>query len=189
MNEHTGVKTKWLPFHCWYFLEWKLWYFDSNLTHWGRVTHICVSDLTIIGSDDGLSPAWRQANIRTNVGILLIRPLGTNFSEFFVEILIFSFKKMCLKVSSPKMRPFCLGLDELTELYSWWSAISTVQGDCERVYDLQSGLWEKWWARKTEYIRGTNNNSTLVQDMVRCRTGDKPLPGLWFNINIFLVSI
>ena len=27
------------------------------LTHWGRVTHICVSKLTIICSDNGLSPA------------------------------------------------------------------------------------------------------------------------------------
>ena len=27
-------------------------------THWGRVPHICVSKLTIIGSDTGLSPAW-----------------------------------------------------------------------------------------------------------------------------------
>ena len=26
------------------------------LTHWGRVTHICVGNLTIIGSDNGLSP-------------------------------------------------------------------------------------------------------------------------------------
>ena len=82
-------------------------------THWGRVTHICASDLTNIGSDNGLSPGRRQAVIRTNAGILLIRPLGTNFSEFLVEILIFSFKKMRLKVSSAKRRPFCLGLNEL----------------------------------------------------------------------------
>ena len=82
------------------------------LTHWGRVTHICVSDLTSIGSDNGLSPVRRQAIIRTNAGILLIRPLGTNFSEFLVEFLIFSFKKMRLKVSSAKKRPFCLGLNE-----------------------------------------------------------------------------
>ena len=83
------------------------------LTHWGRVTHICVSDLTSICSDNGLSPGRRQAIIRTNAGILLIRPLGTNFSEFSVEILIFSFKKMRLKVLSAKRRPFCLGLNEL----------------------------------------------------------------------------
>ena len=85
----------------------------NELTHWGRVTHICVSDLTSIGSDNGLSPGRRQAIIRTNAGILLIRPLGTNFSEFLVEILIFSFKKMRLKVSSAKRRPFCLGLYEV----------------------------------------------------------------------------
>ena len=85
----------------------------SLLTHWARVTHICVDNLTIIGSDNGLSPGRRQAIIRTIAGILLIRPLGTNFSEFLVKILIFSFKKMCLKVSSAKRRPFCLGLNEL----------------------------------------------------------------------------
>ena len=52
------------------------------------MTHICVSGLTSIGSDNGLSPGRRQAIIRTNAGILLIRPLGTNFSEFSVEMLI-----------------------------------------------------------------------------------------------------
>ena len=76
------------------------------LTHWGRVTHICVSKLTIIGSDNGLSPDRRQAIIWTNAGILLIGPLGTNFSEILFEILIFSFKKMLLNVSSGKWRPF-----------------------------------------------------------------------------------
>ena len=87
----------------------------DELTHWGWVTHICVSDLTSIGSDNGLSAGRRQAIIRTDAGILLLRPLGTNFSEFLVEILIFSFKKMCLKVTSAKRRPFCLGLNELID--------------------------------------------------------------------------
>ena len=32
-------------------------------THWGRVTHICVSKLTVIGSDNGLSPDQRQATM------------------------------------------------------------------------------------------------------------------------------
>ena len=47
---------------------------NQPLTHWGRVTHICVSKLTIIGSDNGLSPDRRQAIIWTNAGILLIGP-------------------------------------------------------------------------------------------------------------------
>ena len=49
---------------------------------WGRVTHICVSNLTIIGSDNGLSPGWRQAIIWTNAGILFIGPFGTNQWNF-----------------------------------------------------------------------------------------------------------
>ena len=57
--------------------------YDAPLTHWGRVTHICVRKLTIIGSENGLSPDRRQAIIWTNAGILLIGPLGTNFSEIF----------------------------------------------------------------------------------------------------------
>ena len=61
----------------------------SVLTHWGRVTHICVDNLTIIGSDNGLSPGRRQAIIWTNAGILLIGPLRTNFSEIAMEMLEF----------------------------------------------------------------------------------------------------
>ena len=48
----------------------------SGLTHLNRVTHICVSKLTIIGSDNGLSPGRRQAIIWTNVGILFLHQLG-----------------------------------------------------------------------------------------------------------------
>ena len=70
------------------------------LTHWGRVTHICVGNLAIIGSDNGLSPDRRQPIIWTNDGILLIGPLETNFSEILIEIHTFSFKKMHLKMSS-----------------------------------------------------------------------------------------
>ena len=76
------------------------------LTHWGWMAHICVSKLNIIGSDNGLAPGRCQAIIRTNPGILLIGPSGTNFNESLMEIRPFSFKKMRLKVSSAKWRPF-----------------------------------------------------------------------------------
>ena len=96
--------------------EFKTMVMDSVvLTHWGRVTHIWVSKLTIIGSDNGLSPGRRQAIIWTNDGILLIWPLGTNFSEMLIEIKTFSFEKMQLKMSSAKWHPFCLGLNVLSE--------------------------------------------------------------------------
>ena len=90
---------------------------QHGLTHWGRATHICVSELTIIGSDNGLSPGRRQAIIWTNDGILSIGPLGTNFSEILFGIQTFSFNKMHLKMSSAKWRPFFLGLNVLTVLW------------------------------------------------------------------------
>ena len=80
------------------------------LTHcWGRVTHVCVGNLTIIGSDNGLSPDRHQAIIWTNDGIMLIGPLGINFSESLIKIHTFSFTKMHLKISSVKRQPFCPG--------------------------------------------------------------------------------
>ena len=75
--------------------------------------HICVGNLTIIGPDNALSPGRRQAIIWSNTGILLIGPWGTNFSEILIGIQTFSFKKMHLKMSSAKWRPFCLGLNVL----------------------------------------------------------------------------
>ena len=75
--------------------------------------HIYVSKLTIIGSDNGLSPGQRKAIICNNTGILLIGPSETSFKEILVNILTFSFKKMHLKMSSGKCRPFFLGLNVL----------------------------------------------------------------------------
>ena len=50
------------------------------LTHLGRMTHKCVSKLTVISSDNGFSPGRRQAIIWTNTVMLLIGPLGTNYN-------------------------------------------------------------------------------------------------------------
>ena len=93
--------------------------YGKLLTHWGRVTHICVSKLSIIGSDNGLSPDRRQAIIWTNAGILLIGTLGTNLNEFLFEIHTFLFKNIRLKMSSGKWRPFCLGLNVLIVFANW----------------------------------------------------------------------
>ena len=87
---------------------------------------------TTTGSDNGLSPDRRQAIIWTNVGILLIGPLGTNFSEILIRIQTFSFKKMHLKMSFAKWRPFCLGLNVListcdflyTDVHPWYTYLT-----------------------------------------------------------------
>ena len=112
--EIISSKTYLTPWHMYRYKTLIKQRHNSSLTHWGPVTHIYVSKLTVIGSDNGLSPSRRQAIIWTNAGILLIRPPGTNFNEIFIEIHIFSFKKIHLKMLSGKWRPFCLSLNVLT---------------------------------------------------------------------------
>ena len=85
----------------------------NELTHWDWVIQICISKLTIFGSDSGLSPSQHQAIIWTNAKILLIWNLGTNFNEILTEIHTSSFKKIYFKMSSAKWRQFCLGLNVL----------------------------------------------------------------------------
>ena len=109
---YHAVTVSWSLYRCLvvcscFLIVWRVLY---RLTHWGRVTHICVGKLSIIGSDNGLSPGRRLAIIWTNAGILLIGPLGANFNEIIIAIPTFSFKKMRFKMSSAKWRPFCLGL-------------------------------------------------------------------------------
>ena len=127
---------------------------DSVLTHWGRVTQICVSNLTIIGSDYGLSPDRRQAIIWTNAGILLIGPLGTNFSEILSDVQSFSFKKMHLKMSSAKWRPFYLGLNVLNtslrhDLY-YKIKTSTNQQHFAGYYQMR---FIEWWSLSFKFDR------------------------------------
>ena len=65
-NNKTNKQTRWDT--------WK-YTFIFIFTHWGRMTHICVGNLIIIGSDNALSPGRRQAIIWTNAGLLLIGTL------------------------------------------------------------------------------------------------------------------
>ena len=118
--------------------------FWTPLTYWGRMTHKCVSKLTIIGSAFCLAPDRRQAIIWTNAGILL----GTNFSENLIEIHTYSFRKMYLKMSSGKWRPFCLGLNVINQHQRVFTGRNTLQwmGDrcsffnARNVFEISSNI-------------------------------------------------
>ena len=90
----------------------------SNLNHWRQVTHICVSKLIIVGSDNGLSSGRRQAIIWAKAGMLSVGTLGTNFSEILIEIHTFSFRKMHLKLSSARWRRYSVCNHYF--LFSWY---------------------------------------------------------------------
>ena len=69
MTMQTSCLNKQLLMHCCVVLGSSIHACCQILTNWGWVTHICVSNLTIIGSDNGLWPDWHQAIIWTNTGI------------------------------------------------------------------------------------------------------------------------
>ena len=117
------------------------------------MTHIYVRNLAIIGSDNDLSPARRQAIIWTNAGILLIGPLGWKFSEILIGIQTFSFKKMHLNMSSAKWWPFCLGLNVLREIMP-----------CHHVLSFYLCGWQD----TSVYIEAETNGRHFAYDIFKC---------------------
>ena len=126
----------------------------AELTHWSQETRICVSKLTIIDSNNGLSVGRCQAIIWTNAGILFIEILGTNFSEILSKI----GTKMHLEILSAKYRPFCLSLNVLMILYCreirhgkqcWqdacqideWAFVNKIAAWRTRAITTPNGIW------------------------------------------------
>ena len=89
--------------------------------HWGRVTHICVSKLTIIGSDNGCRLIGAKPLSEPMLKYWWLDQKKTIFSEILIETHTSSFKKIHLKMPSGKWRIFCLGLNVLILIPVWTS--------------------------------------------------------------------
>ena len=141
-------------------------YHSLRPTHWGRVTHICVSKLTIICSYNDLLPGQHQAIISTSAGILLIGPLGTNFSEILIEIYVFiqenEFENVVRKVAAFLSWLQCVKqvqhLDQQhrgvpviwkefpwdMNIMLWFSPDCILIGQCQEVYGPLNSLSDSW---------------------------------------------
>ena len=75
---------------------------------------MCLSKLTIIASDNGLSPGRCHAIIRINAGILLIGALRNIFQWNLTRNSHILIHEMLLKLSSAEWRPFRHGLNVLS---------------------------------------------------------------------------
>ena len=123
------------------------------------MTHACVSKLTIIDSDSGLSSGWRQAIIGTNAELLLIGPLGTHFNQIFNRntytfILKKSIWKCRLENSGHfvnvnkynlniKAKQWCM-FDRCPTILQEWFAAQQPQFIVGNTQDLVSLLFELW---------------------------------------------
>ena len=122
----------------------------GHRTHWGRVTHICVSKLTTIGSDNGLSPGRRQAIIWSNAGILLNWTLETTFSEIFCEN---AFENVVWKTAAILSRPQCV------KKWLWYSGhrVALVVHRAHKSVPDSAGEWHTFLPPPLESCSGTAN--------------------------------
>ena len=107
---------------------------NGGTCNWSHLTLYASVNLVNIGSGNGLAPVWRQAIAWTSASLLLIGLLGTNFSEIWIGILPFTFKKICLKMSAAKMAAIlargrwgntllCCSRVATTRWFIWWVAM------------------------------------------------------------------
>ena len=77
------------------------------LTNWRRVTHICVSKFTIIGTDIGSAPVRHQAIIWTNVELMLIRPMGNRSRNSYIFFQENASEYVVCEMAAMLSRPQC----------------------------------------------------------------------------------
>ena len=98
------------------------------LTHWSRVTHICVSKLTNIGSDNGLPPSRRQAIISTKCWYIVNWSLGNKFQwnlnqNQYIFIQENAFESVVCEMAAILSQPQCVKLSimccHIPHMLSW----------------------------------------------------------------------
>ena len=83
-------------------MMWQTWLFDI-LTHWGRVTQICVGNLTIIDPDNGLNQCCDIVNWT------LRNKLEWNFNRYsYIFIQENLFENIVCEMASILSRPQCV---------------------------------------------------------------------------------
>ena len=100
-------------------------------THWVRVTHVCVSKLTFIVSDNGLSPGWRQAIIWTQCWNVVNWTLGSKLQwTFYQNSNIFfqenAFENIVFEKAAILSRPQCVNKLKPEKKNGWSEGVLTM---------------------------------------------------------------
>ena len=110
--------------------------------------HICISKVTVIGPDIGLSPERRQAILWTNAGILFIGTLGTKIQwnlkqNSYIFILENAFENVICEIAGILSRSQCVNLSIRWVLRDG-GKIETTKPQNDLLYD--SSTWHLWSA-------------------------------------------
>ena len=99
-------------------------------THRGRMMRLCIVKPIRCWFIKCFFSSSAPSHFLTNAAKLLIGQLWTNLNEICVNKQMFPHKKINLKTSSAKWRPFCLSLNMLISLYLWHEQISFLRNQC-----------------------------------------------------------
>ena len=127
------------------------------LTHWSRVTHICVSSATINSAENGLSPGRCQTNIWTNAGMLLIGPISivqwnllrnlhNSSRENAFENVVLKMACVLSRLNVKKgntMTTIRAGLITILQT-TCWKAVASMKIDFNLIFNAFCSLWSDW---------------------------------------------
>ena len=165
----------WLPISS--TVDEKAWYFVMptfamilQVNSLRQSDAVCVGKLAIIAADNSLAPDRRQTTIWNNAGIfciLLVGPLGTNFSEILIKIHAISIKKMHSKMSFGKWRPFCLSFNVLIgDKHYHTTRFSIYYSDCSGNHFLHIGYFKYELRTPTKSSHSSRGNYRLTNDEI-----------------------
>ena len=132
-----------------------------------------------IGSSNGLSPVLREAITSTSIGLLSIRPLGTNFSEIWIKIDTEALKghrvvwkiEICYLIRMTyEWKPMSSGWhNNIVVTHPDEIPISAKSSGWHTVYDMSSGWHTAVSKSHPDEIRpGANSSGWLRVQMTLC---------------------
>ena len=128
-------------------------------------------NLAIIGSDNGLSPGWRQAIIWTNAGILLTGPLETNFSEILIKSHTFHSQKCLWKSCLQNGGHFVL--TSMWYIYTFMFPLKKSMARCKSMATPTKCSYHSFCAEPSQWSKYFK--SFLYKSMTKCKIEVTPL--------------
>ena len=147
------------------------------------MTHACVSKLTIIGSDSGLSSGWRQAIIGNNAELFYLDPLEQTSIKFSIEIHTLSFSRKSIWKCRPEnsghfvnVNSYNLNIkakqwrmfDRCPTILQEWFVVEQPQFIVGNTQDLVALLFELW-DRGLHVSPGRRRDQDFTRFCAECR--------------------
>ena len=138
-----------------------------------------------------MSPDPRQAIIKSNAVLKSVVPFGTKFSEIWIQIIRYSFKKIYSKMAFIKWLSFCLGLKvsphSLTKscLWRYYCLVCPLEGSNLTSHYLKI----QWWSSSLTHIHVSwYHTACLTFYIFLFKVTISILTDTWRNNNVVITS-